>query len=117
MLKQCDRHMRVEERETLSLGLVHGWSLRTMAAVMGRAFSMVNREHVRNAAKGPDRLVPVRRTPWQRPRRARPLNSDFFLFSSIFSKTQYSTDVVSKACEPGQFSCGHPVMPLSQPMR
>ena len=43
-------------------------------------------------------------------------NSDIFLFSSIFSKTQYSTDVVSKACEPDRFSCGHLVMPLSQPM-
>ena len=65
MLKQRDRHMRVEERETLSLGLVRGQSLRTMATGMGRAFSMVSREHARNAAKGPDRLVPVRRTPWR----------------------------------------------------
>jgi IS30 family transposase len=63
MPKQCDRHMRVEERETLSLGLVHGQSLRTMATAMGRAFSMVSHEHSRNAAKDPDRLVPVRRTP------------------------------------------------------
>jgi hypothetical protein len=42
--------MRVEERE--SLGLVRGQSLRTMATGMGRAFSMVSREHARNAAKG-----------------------------------------------------------------
>lgn len=86
MLKQCDRHMRVEERETLSLGLVHGWSLRTMAAVMGRAFSMVNREHARNAVKGPDRLVPVRRTTWQRPRRARPLIPTFSSFLPFSQK-------------------------------
>ena len=52
MLKQRDRHMRVEERETLSLGLVRGQSLRTMATRMGRAFSMVSREHASNAAKG-----------------------------------------------------------------
>ena len=30
-------------------------------------------------------------------------NSDVFLFSFIFSKTQYSTDVVCKACEPVGF--------------
>jgi len=37
MPKICYRHMRVEERETLSLGLAHGHSLRTMASVLGRA--------------------------------------------------------------------------------
>ena len=31
------RHMSAEERETLSVGLAHGHSLRTMAKVLGRA--------------------------------------------------------------------------------
>lgn len=30
------RHLSVEERETLSLGLTHGHSVRTMASVLGR---------------------------------------------------------------------------------
>jgi hypothetical protein len=46
------RHMSAEERETLSLGLAHGHSLRTMASVLGRAPSTVNREHTRNAVSG-----------------------------------------------------------------
>jgi IS30 family transposase len=41
--------MSAEERETLSLGLAHGHSLRTMASVLGRAPSTVSREHARNA--------------------------------------------------------------------
>ena len=42
-------HMRVEERETLSLGLAQGQSLRTMATVLGRAPSTVSREQARKA--------------------------------------------------------------------
>jgi IS30 family transposase len=45
-------HMSVEERETLSLGLVQGHSLRTMATVLGRAPSTISRESARNATKG-----------------------------------------------------------------
>jgi hypothetical protein len=36
MPKQCYMHLNVEERETLSLGLAHGQSLRTMATVLRR---------------------------------------------------------------------------------
>ena len=49
------RHMSAEERETLSLGLARGHSLRTMAWVLGRAPSTVSREHTRNAMSGPYR--------------------------------------------------------------
>ncbi|MDP1945856.1 MAG: helix-turn-helix domain-containing protein, partial [Nitrospirota bacterium] len=38
------KHMSAEERETLSLGLAHGQSLRTMARVLGRAPSTLSRE-------------------------------------------------------------------------
>ena len=37
MPKKSYRHMSAEERETVSLGLAQGHSLRTMAAVLGRA--------------------------------------------------------------------------------
>jgi IS30 family transposase len=47
--------MSADERETLSLGLAHGHSLRTMAAVLGRAPSTVSREHRRNALHAPYR--------------------------------------------------------------
>jgi transposase, IS30 family len=44
--------MSAEERETLSLGLAHGHSLRTMASVLGRAPSTVSRELGRNTTRG-----------------------------------------------------------------
>jgi len=44
--------MSAEERETLSLGLAHGHSLRTMATVLGRAPSTLSRESARNATRG-----------------------------------------------------------------
>ncbi len=44
--------MRAEESETLSLGLAHGHSLRTMAGVLGRAPSTVNRESAHNTTRG-----------------------------------------------------------------
>jgi len=33
------RHLSAEERETLSLGLAQGHSLRTMASVLGRPYA------------------------------------------------------------------------------
>ena len=44
--------MRAEERETVSLGLARGHSLRTMAWVLGRAPSTVSRESARNVTRG-----------------------------------------------------------------
>jgi IS30 family transposase len=55
MLTRSYRHLSAEERETLSLGLAHGYSLRTMARVLGRAPSTVSREHARNAMRAPYR--------------------------------------------------------------
>jgi len=52
MLKKSYTHMNVEERETLSLGLAQGYSLRTLAAVLGRAPSTISREAARNATRG-----------------------------------------------------------------
>jgi IS30 family transposase len=46
------RHISAEDRETLSLGLAHGQSLRTMASVLGRAPSPVRREWARNTTRG-----------------------------------------------------------------
>ena len=46
------RHLSAEERETLSLGLAHGHSLRAMALVLGRAPSTVSREVTRNVRRG-----------------------------------------------------------------
>ena len=50
--KTCYTHMRVEERETVSLGLAHGHALRTMATVLRRAPSTGSRESAPNAARG-----------------------------------------------------------------
>ena len=46
------RHMSAEDRETLSVGLAHGQSLRMMARVLGRAPSTLSRESARNATRG-----------------------------------------------------------------
>ena len=46
------RYMTAEARETLSLGLTHGQSLRTMAKVLGRAPSTVSRVLGRNRPRG-----------------------------------------------------------------
>lgn len=46
------RHTSAEERETVSLGLACGYSLRTMATVLGRAPSTVSRELTRNTTRG-----------------------------------------------------------------
>ena len=51
MTKRSYRHMSAEERETLSLGLAHGQSLRMMARVLGRAPSTLSREYARNAMR------------------------------------------------------------------
>ena len=45
-------HLSTDERETLSLGLAAGHSLRTMARVLGRAPSTVSRESARNRPRG-----------------------------------------------------------------
>ena len=52
MSKKAYRHMSAEERETLSLGLTHGHSLRTMARVLGRVPSTMSREAARNTTRG-----------------------------------------------------------------
>jgi len=70
--------MSAEERETVSLGLARGHSLRTMATVLGRAPSTVSRELARNTTRGrPYRASTAQiqaearaRQPW-RPRKLR----------------------------------------------
>ncbi|MBS0184659.1 MAG: helix-turn-helix domain-containing protein [Nitrospira sp.] len=45
------RHLSAEERETLSLGLTQGQSLRTIAQILGRTPSLVSREVARNTTQ------------------------------------------------------------------
>ena len=52
MSKYCYTHLSDTDRETLSLGLAHGYSLRRMASVLGRAPSTVSRELARNVTRG-----------------------------------------------------------------
>ena len=69
-------HLSINERETLSLGLTQGHSLRTMALVLGRAPSTVSREHARNASGHPYRACTAQRLAAARacqPRRPRKL--------------------------------------------
>ena len=52
MSKQYYTHLSDTDRATVSLGLTHGHSLRTMARVLGRAPSTVSRELGRNPTRG-----------------------------------------------------------------
>lgn len=71
------RHLSAEERETLSLGLTQGHSLRTMARFLGRAPSTLSREIARNTTRGcPYRACTAQRhaaTRARHPRRPRKL--------------------------------------------
>jgi transposase, IS30 family len=52
MATRSYRHMSAEDRETVSLGLAHGHSVRMMARVLGRAPSTISRESARNTTRG-----------------------------------------------------------------
>ena len=52
MLQQCYTHLSAEERETLSVGLTQGESLRALARVLGRAPSTLSRAYARNTTRG-----------------------------------------------------------------
>ena len=71
MSKNCYTHMSAEERETLSLGLALGQSLRAMAWALGRAPSTVSREHTRNARDHPYRACTAQRLAAARARQPR----------------------------------------------
>lgn len=72
MNKNSYTHLSIEERETLSLGLAHGYSLRTMATVLGRAPSTISREAARNTTRGhPYRAYPAHTLATERTRQPR----------------------------------------------
>jgi IS30 family transposase len=99
MPTRCYRHMSAEARETLSLGLAHGQSLRTMASVLGRAPSTVSREHTRNAVRGPYRACTAHTLASARarqPRRPRKL-VDPWLW-------QYVRTHLAQGCSPEQIA-------------
>lgn len=77
MSTKCYAHLSAEDRETLSLGLTHGHSLRTMTQILGRSPSTLSREIARNTTRGcPYRACTApshATTRAQYPRRARKL--------------------------------------------
>ena len=93
------RHMSAEERETLSLGLARGHSLRMMATVLRRAPSTVSREHARNAMRAPYRACTAQTLAAARarqPRRPRKL-LDPWLW-------QYVQTQLAEGCSPEQIA-------------
>ena len=94
------RHMSAEERDTLSLGLARGHSLRMMATVLGRAPSTLSRESTRNTARGrPDRACTAQMLAVARacqPRRPRKL-LDPWLW-------QYVRTHLGQGCSPEQIA-------------
>ena len=100
MPKNCYTHLSAEDRETLSLGLTHGHSLRTMARVLGRAPSTLSRESTRNTTRGhPYRACTAHTLASARarqPRRSRKL-LDPLLW-------QYVRTQLAEGCSPEQIS-------------
>ena len=74
MPKQCYTHLSAEDRETLSLGLAHGHSLRRMASVLGRSPSTISRELLRNAQPAGYASTAARTCALQRRRQGRAPN-------------------------------------------
>jgi IS30 family transposase len=100
MSKQCYTHLSDADRETLSLGLTHGHSLRMMARALGRAPSTVSREVARNNVRGrPYRACTaqaVAATRARQPRRPRKL-LDPWLW-------QYVREHLAEGCSPEQIA-------------
>ncbi|MEO7861750.1 MAG: IS30 family transposase, partial [Nitrospirales bacterium] len=97
MPQQGHTHMSLEERETRSLGLAQGYSLRMMARVLGRAPSTVSRESARNARGHPYRACTAQHlaaTRARQPRRIRKL-LDPWLW-------QYVRTHLGQGCSPEQ---------------
>jgi IS30 family transposase len=91
--------MSAEERETLSLGLARGHSLRTIARVLRRAPSTVSREHARNTMRAPYRACTAQTLAAARarqPRRPRKL-----LYPWLW---QYVRVQLAEGCSPEQIA-------------
>ena len=99
MRTKCYTHLSDAERDTLSVGLAQGASLRTMARVLGRAPSTVSRESTRNARGHPYRACTAQRLAAARarqPRRSRKL-LDPWLW-------QYVRTHLGQGCSPEQIA-------------
>lgn len=94
------RHLTAEERETLSLGLAQGHSLRAMARILGRAPSTLSREVARNTTRShPYRACTAQShatAQAHHPRRIRKL-LDPWLW-------QYVTTQLTQGCSPEQIA-------------
>ena len=98
MTTRCSTHLSAEDRETLSLGLTQGESLRALARVLGRAPSTLSREYARNTTRGrPYRACTAHTqaaTRARQPRRSRTL-MDPWLW-------QYVQTQLAQGCSPEQ---------------
>ncbi len=100
MTKRGYTHLSAEDRETVSLGLTQGESLRALARVLGRAPSTLSREYARNTTRGhPYRACTAQTqvvTRARQPRRARKL-LDPWLW-------QYVQTQLTQGCSPEQIA-------------
>jgi len=100
MTTRCYTHLSAEDRETLSLGLTQGESLRALARVWGRAPSTLSREYARTTTRGrPSRACTAQTqaaTRARQPRRTRKL-MDPWLW-------QYVQTHLAQGCSPEQIA-------------
>ena len=100
MSKQCYTHLSDADRETLSLGLTHGQSLRMMARVLGRAPSTVSRELARNTTRGHPYRACTAQT-WAGARACQPRRPRTLLDPWLW---QYVKSHVAEGCSPEQIA-------------
>jgi IS30 family transposase len=67
--RRSRRALTFSEREEISRGVVAGWSLRSIAAALGRAPSTVSREINRNGGRQPYRASKAEQSAWDRAHR------------------------------------------------
>ena len=100
MTKRCYTHLSAEDRETVSLGLTQGESLRALARVLGRAPSTLSREYARNTTRGrPYRACTAQSqaaTRARQPRRPRKLLNPWLW--------QYVQTALAEGCSPEQIA-------------
>ncbi|WP_066272422.1 IS30 family transposase [Hydrogenophaga palleronii] len=108
-------HLRVDEREEISRGLMAGVSLRQIAAALGRSPSTISKEIARNGGFKEYRAVDADRRAWQQAMRPKPcrLANNIRLRDQVAAKLQENWSPQQIAGWLRKHSGGDPSMELS----
>ncbi len=87
-----DGHLKLEEREEISRGLVAGDSFRAIAERLGRAPSTISREVARNKGRDRYRAIDAHDRAWYQARRPKPCLLDVNPVLAAFVADQLAED-------------------------